>query len=258
MDEKIRKSTLVRMSKSSLIASINSLRSSAGLRPLSCCSRSDVYYYLDLVREYEESYDLAHQKENEMAAKGNDKKKKAEAAAPEAAPEIVVSPERRALAILGEVLWDKPEERPDVANLSDDEVLMELKDNIDMLEPEDKEQVLGMEGGEEAWSLFASLKKGLAEEAVSKASKDSKASKLLRGSKTDEYTVGSSAQAIVDIVKGSKKPIKLEDIVARLVAKVKSGEVACKNPDGRAKQMLADAVKRGILSKTDGLYSYAK
>ncbi len=226
-----------------------------------------MYYYLDLVREYEESYDLAHQKENEMAAKGNDKKKKAEAAAPEAAPEIVVSPERRALAILGEVLWDKPEERPDVANLSDDEVLMELKDNIDMLEPEDKEQVLGMEGGEEAWEIFVGLKKELAAESVAgvkedkatktkekKAPSEKKAKADLNG----EYTPGSSAQAIVDIVKASKKPIDLKGIATKLSAMVDSGEVACKNPDGRAKQMLADAVKRGILSKTDGLYSYAK
>lgn len=261
MVEMMSRSELIDLQKSELVAVIDGLRSCAGLPGLPCGSRKkDVMrlYYLDLVREYHEAYDLAHQKEKKMAkAEGNGKTKEKS--------EVVAIPERRALEVLGEILWNEADERPVVSEMTDDQVRMELSDNIAMLEKDDQPQVLEMDGGAEAWEIFVGLKKELAAESVAgvkedkatktkekKAPSEKKAKADLNG----EYTPGSSAQTIVDIVKASKKPIDLKDIATKLSAMVDSGKLSCKNPEGRAKQMLADATKRGIVIKADGLYTY--
>lgn len=74
---------------------------------------------------------------------------------------------RRILEIFYEVIL-APDDRPDINEFTDDQVDLELKENVDQLTPEDEEQFLKIDGGEEALKFLKGLMKGLSVDKMKK------------------------------------------------------------------------------------------
>lgn len=101
----------------------------------------------ELAKMYEEW--TVEPKENEMA--------KASAPKVEEKVEVVETVERKALkALFLTVLTE--EDRPDISAFTDDQVAMELKENIELLAPEDAKTVKAMDDGEMIWEYFVSVR----------------------------------------------------------------------------------------------------
>lgn len=95
-------------------------------------------------------------KENEM-----DKKKK------EKAPEVpkFAADDRSAFEALAVACWEE-DDRPDISEMTDDQVSQELKESLGLLAPEDKETILALENGKANWAYLEDLMKDQAEEKV--------------------------------------------------------------------------------------------
>lgn len=98
------------------------------------------------------------EEEKKMA---KDKKKK------EKAPEVpkFAADDRSAFEALAVACWEE-DDRPDISEMTDDQVSQELKESLGLLAPEDKETILALENGKANWAYLEDLMKDQAEEKV--------------------------------------------------------------------------------------------
>jgi len=188
-----------------------------------------------------------YQKEIEMAGKkGNDKGKAAAAAAAKAKDKgkktepVEVAPERRAFEILAEVVWEE-KDRPNIAEMTDDQCKMELGEHVSLLTPEDKDTILAVDGGEKAWELFGTMREELAKAAV--AEQTPKAEKAGKGKKPEKAGKAAGGE------KG-KKPEKAGDGEGKPTSAVSQvTKIICENPEADLKTIIAKVEAFGVLVK---------
>lgn len=184
----------------------------------------------------------------------------------EAAPEKVVITDRMALEALANLAgW--PADDPDISKLSDEAVLAELNDNIDVIrEKEDKKTVLAMENGAEIWDFFLARKKELAQATVGKeagkgeAEKKAKATKEPKEPKPPKEPPAPKylrEQSVIDTLK-EKKSGTVKDLIQASddLYAANGGKASPSMAEWTGKVVFKTLTVLGLLQEKDGTITY--
>jgi hypothetical protein len=166
----------------------------------------------------EDTNPTKQKKETKMAKKeaapvSNNKKAKKEA--PPAPAKMTFL---RAYQIFSTRVWSE-EDRPDLSSITEDQAELELRENISLLAPEDRDEVLleAPEDGAEAWKIFLSIREDLAGEAKTVEEKINKkgskaAPKAPKAPKVPRVSY-SRLKAVVDCLKAG--PVLKADLAVK-------------------------------------------
>jgi len=131
------------------------------------------------------------EKENDMAKKEEKKtEKKAKRTGPVEKPEKFKVDDRTAFQAVANTVWTE-EDRPDIASMSDDQIVDELKESLALLAPEDQVTVEQMDHGKEIWAYLVGLRKDLSE-AVAPAETKKKGTETKKREKKEKIDKGPS------------------------------------------------------------------
>lgn len=140
------------------------------------------------------------EEEKKMA---KDKKKK------EKAPEVpkFVADDRSAFEALAIACWEEAD-RPNISEMTDDEVMNELKESLGLLAPEDKETILALENGAANWAYLEDLMKDQAGDEVKPAKKTDKKAPKEKKEKAETAPKYTRSEAFADALRKSPTSVK--------------------------------------------------
>lgn len=147
--------------------------------------------------------------EEEKKMSKNKPKKKEEKK--ETLPKFVAD-DRSAFEALAVACWDESD-RPDISEMTDDQVSQELKESLGLLAPEDEEVITALENGEANWNYLQALMKDLAKEKVEapKGKKEKKAPKEKK-EKTPAAPKYTRSDAFADAL--CKSPTSVKELIS--------------------------------------------
>jgi len=185
-------------------------------------------------------------KENEMDKKKNDKPKKDEKKKAAPVPKFVAD-DRSAFEALAIACWEEAD-RPNISEMTDDQVSQELKESLGLLAPEDKETILALENGKANWAYLEDLMKDQAEEKVEvkekeKAPKEKKPPKEKK-EKVPAIPKYTRSEAFADALR--KSPTSVKELIT-------SSDKLYASQGGKSNDKEAQTICRFILPALEAL-----
>jgi len=188
----------------------------------------------------EEEKKMAKDKKKKEKPKKDEKKK----AAP--VPKFVAD-DRSAFEALAVACWEE-DDRPDISEMTDDQVSQELKESLGLLAPEDKETILALENGKANWAYLEDLMKDQAEEKVEvkekeKAPKEKKPPKEKK-EKVPAIPKYTRSEAFADALR--KSPTSVKELIT-------SSDKLYASQGGKSNDKEAQTICRFILPALEAL-----
>lgn len=141
-----------------------------------------------------------------MDKKKNDKPKKDEKKKAAPVPKFVAD-DRSAFEALAIACWEEAD-RPNISEMTDDEVMSELKESLGLLAPEDKETFLALENGDANWAYLEDLMKDQAGDEVKPAKKTDKKAPKEKKEKAETAPKYTRSEAFADALRKSPTSVK--------------------------------------------------